>query len=131
VVQDVLEETLKRAPSSDFEHGEAFLGYARRTLQTRLPEVTQKSGFDQAGDASPSPIEEAIGREKLERYETAFQRLELTDQAAIAGRLEAGMAYEEIAEELGMPDRPAARLAVGRALLRFAREIRSLACEST
>lgn len=74
-------------------------------------------------DLGPSPVEEAIGRENLERYERALQRLDETDREAIVLRIELGYDYVELARALGKPTPDAARMAVSRAVGRLAREI--------
>ena len=135
VVQDVLMQTLEQAPSFDPEHSGAFLGYARRAIQNRIRDELRRAKRKPSGDQSagnvidhkPSPLEEAIGTETLERYEAALGRLTLTEQAAITARLEARMTYEEIADELGKPTAGAARMAVSHALLRLAQEMKRLA----
>ncbi|MEA2602844.1 MAG: hypothetical protein QOF89_3836 [Acidobacteriota bacterium] len=71
----------------------------------------------------PSPIEEAIGRESLKRYEAALLRLKDEDREAILARLEMGLSYQQMAQVLGKPSPDAARVATSRALLRLAREM--------
>jgi RNA polymerase sigma-70 factor (ECF subfamily) len=71
-----------------------------------------------------SPLEQAIGREGVERYERALQQLSAGDREAIVGRLELGYSYEELAETLGKPSAEAARKAAQRALLKLAEELR-------
>ena len=51
----------------------------------------------------PSPIEEAIGTEALERYEAALRRLRPVDRQAIVARIELGLPYTEIARTLRKP----------------------------
>jgi RNA polymerase sigma-70 factor (ECF subfamily) len=71
-----------------------------------------------------SPLEQAIGRQGVERYERALQHLSAGDREAIVGRLELGYSYEELAEALGKPSAEAARKAAQRALLKLAEELR-------
>jgi len=61
----------------------------------------------------------AIGREGVERYEAALQRLRPADREAIIGRLEMQHDYQELATILGKPNANAARVAVTRALARL------------
>ena len=75
-------------------------------------------------DAAPSPLEAAIGREGIERYEQALARLRRDDREAIVGRIEFGLTNEELAAALEKPSANAARMAVERALFRLARELR-------
>ncbi len=77
-------------------------------------------------DPSPSPLDELLRGERRDLYERAFQMLRISDQAAIAARLEEGMPYEEIAGELGKTSADAARMAVTRAVVRLAQEMKAL-----
>jgi RNA polymerase sigma-70 factor (ECF subfamily) len=70
-------------------------------------------------DPAPSPLERAIGREGIERYEAALQRLKPEDREAIIARIELQQSYEEVAIALGKPNANAARSAVTRALARL------------
>ena len=71
----------------------------------------------------PSPLETAIGREALERYEAALQRLKPDDRDAIILRVELGCPLAEVAETLNKPTVAAAHIAVSRALVRLATEM--------
>ena len=73
--------------------------------------------------ADPSPLEEAIGRETLERYESALLRLRPTDREAIMLRIELNYPYADIATALGKPSIAAAQMTVSRALVRLAEEM--------
>src|SRR5207244_12886738 len=75
--------------------------------------------------SDPSPLEEAIGRETLERYESALLRLRPTDREAIMLRIELNYPYADIATALGKPSIAAAQMAVSRALVRLAEEMAS------
>lgn len=72
----------------------------------------------------PSPLEELIGREKLNRYERGLSQLAESDREMVVARLELGLSYDEIAKELGKPSADAARMAVTRAVTRLAEEVR-------
>jgi RNA polymerase sigma-70 factor (ECF subfamily) len=74
--------------------------------------------------ARESPLEEAIGRQALERYESALARLRPEEREAIIARVEMDYSYEEMAEALGKPSADAARKAARRALLRLAEEMK-------
>ncbi len=77
-----------------------------------------------APDSGPSPLEQAIGRQALERYEQALARLRPEEREAIIARVELGLSYEEMAEALQKPTADAARKAAQRALLRLAAEMK-------
>jgi RNA polymerase sigma-70 factor (ECF subfamily) len=87
----------------------------------RRPEVSDLDGSEVAPDASP--LEEAIGRDAIERYERALATLRPEEREAIIGRVEMGYSYEDLAEALGRPSAEAARKAAQRALVRLAREM--------
>ena len=75
-------------------------------------------------DAAPSPLEQAIGRQRTERYERALSRLRPEDREALIARLELGCSYEEMASALGKPTADAARKAAQRALVRLVAEMK-------
>lgn len=91
----------------------------RRNPATRLAHETA-SGLS---SPSPSPLEQAIGRERLDRYERAFSELKPTDQEVLFARVELGLAYDEIARDMGRSSSDAARMAVKRALSRLAQRM--------
>jgi RNA polymerase sigma-70 factor (ECF subfamily) len=74
-------------------------------------------------DEAPSPLEEAIGQEALQRYEAALNRLKPAEREAVIARVEMGCSYDELAIALNKPTADAARKAAARALVRLAREM--------
>jgi RNA polymerase sigma-70 factor (ECF subfamily) len=88
----------------------------------REPKATTLDGDHVATEASP--LEAAIGVEALERYERALADLKPDDRAAIILRVEMDCTNEEIAAALKRPSPNAARMAVERALVRLADEMR-------
>ncbi len=88
----------------------------------RQPEATELDDIED--DSAGSPLEQAIGREAVERYERALARLKPEEREAIIARVEMGYTYEELAEALGKPTPDAARKAARRALVRLAEELR-------
>jgi RNA polymerase sigma-70 factor (ECF subfamily) len=71
-----------------------------------------------------SPLEEAIGREAVERYERALARLKPEERETIIAKVELGYSYDELAEALGKTTSDAARKAAQRALVRLAEEMK-------
>ena len=67
-------------------------------------------------DPGPSPLEQAIGRERLDRYEAALARLPPVEREAIVARLELRQSYKEIALAIGKPSADTARMLVARAV---------------
>ena len=138
LVQETLLRTLVRADSFHPEHSGAFLGYVRRAVDNRIVDEVRRVNrrpppeetAGRVADPSPSALEDLLDGEKLELYEHAFWRLKLSDQAAIAARLEDGLSYEEIARELGKSSADSARMAVSRAVVRLAQEMKTLRTRS-
>ncbi len=102
---------------------QAVLNGIRNELRRkgRQPHATDLDGVEL--EDADSPLEHAIGRQAVERYEEALQRLTAEEREAIIGRVEMGYSYEELAEALGRPSPEAARKAARRALTRLAREM--------
>src|SRR5436305_11521081 len=131
LVQDTLLRSLRGVDAFDPRHSGAFLAYLRQGILNRMRDEIRRvrrlpeaeSTARDVPDGRPSPIEEAIGHESLERYEEALLRLKPEDREVILARLELGLSYQQIAQSLGRPSADAARVAVSRALLRLAREM--------
>jgi RNA polymerase sigma factor (sigma-70 family) len=132
LVQDALLQTFKRIEAFDPRGPGALQAYLRQAVFNRVrdelrrkgrrPESTDLDGVELASDQSP--LEEAIGREAVDRYERALQRLRPEEREAIVARVELGYTYEELAEALGKPTPDAARKAAQRALLKLASEMK-------
>jgi RNA polymerase sigma-70 factor (ECF subfamily) len=130
LVQEALAHVAQRIQRFEPHHKGAFQAYVRQALLNRVRDQIRVAGrrptaaldSDKAS-SDPSPLEEAIGREALERYEAALQRLKLGDRIAIILRIELGCSIAEVAEALDKPSLDAARMAVTRALVRLAAEM--------
>ncbi len=134
--QDLVQETVVRAfrKIDGFEpRGEGALqAYLRQVLVNRVREELRRVGrrpVSQGIDENhvfdgASPLEQAIGRESLDKYEQALQRLRPEEREAIVMRIELGCSFDEVAAALGKPTANAARSAVNRAVLRLAQEMR-------
>jgi RNA polymerase sigma-70 factor (ECF subfamily) len=113
------------------QHDASFQAYLRQALMNRVRDAIRQAQRRPPGgpldtaqpSASPSPLEEAIGQQALERYEAALQRLKPADREAIIVRIEMGLSYEEAAVALGKATSAAAHMAVSRALVRLAQEM--------
>lgn len=131
LVQDALLRTLQQLERFEPRHEAALQAYLRQALQNRVRDELRRAARRPAAspldsghpDAAPSPLEQTIGRESLERYEAALARLGEDDRAAIVAKLELQGSYHELAASLGKPSADAARMAVKRALLRLAEEM--------
>jgi RNA polymerase sigma factor (sigma-70 family) len=134
LAQETLVQALNNVDTFEAERPGAFLGYMRRILLNRvLDEVRRVKRGPRAVDlpkdlkaSGPSPLEEVIGREALERYDIALQRLRPEQQEAVVMRIEFGCSFAEIAKATGSPSENAARMAVSRALAQLAELMRDI-----
>jgi RNA polymerase sigma factor (sigma-70 family) len=132
LVQDTLLHTFKRIDVFEPRRVGALQAYLREAVLNRLRDELRRKGrrgLSVELDAVPleaqgSPLEEAIGREAVERYERALQRLNPEDREAIVARVELGYSYEDLAEALNKPTADAARKSAQRALVRLAEEMK-------
>ena len=131
LVQDVLIKAVSHVETFHPRHEGAFAGYIRQTLLNRLRDEGRKerrhprlaSIEDEHVDESPSPLENAIGKDALARYEAALARLKPQDRELVIARVELGFTAAEIAAEFRKPSAGAAQMAVSRALVKLAEEI--------
>ena len=132
LVQDALLQTLKRIDGFQPRHEGALQAYLREAVMNRLRDHLRSAARKPTGEAvdvpgnGASPVEIAIGLEAVERYEQALASLRPDDRAAIVARVEMDCSNEEIAAALEKPSANAARMAVERALVRLAREMRRI-----
>jgi RNA polymerase sigma-70 factor (ECF subfamily) len=132
LVQDVLLQTFKRIDTFEVRRVGALQAYLRQAVVNRIrdelrrkarqPEATELDGLEL--EPSPSPLEDAIGREAVDRYQRALQRLKPEEREAIIGRIEMGYSYDELAQILEKPSGEAARKTAQRALVRLAEEMK-------
>ena len=80
---------------------------------------SKEFGIHGAPDDLPAALEKALGRERLERYETGLEALEERQRQAVVLRLEFGYSHAQIAEAIDAPSANAARMVVSRALSRL------------
>ncbi len=131
IVQDALLQTFRHLDGFEYRGEGALHAYLRQTVMNRIREELrrrqrrgEREDLDPMLEAEgPSPLEVAIGRETLDRYEEALARLTVDDREAIIARVELGLSHHEIAEALGKPSDDAARMAVARALVRLVKEM--------
>jgi RNA polymerase sigma factor (sigma-70 family) len=134
LVQETVVQTFKKIEGFESRGDGALQAYLRQAVMNRIRDELRKAGRrpgnaaldSQAPDEAPSPLEQAIGQEAVERYEQALGRLREDDREAIIGRIEMGLTHEQLAAMLGKPSANAARMALERALVRLAREMHSV-----
>jgi RNA polymerase sigma-70 factor (ECF subfamily) len=133
---DLVQVTLVRVLRhlDGFEHrGEgALLAYLRQILLNAVRDEVRRTARrepreelrDAHPDPTPSPLERLVGRETLERYEAALQRLGSEQREAVILKVEMGYSNAEIAEALGRPSTDAARVFTARAIAQLAEAMR-------
>lgn len=131
LVQETVVRAVKRIGSFEPRHEGALQAYLRQAIVNRIRDEVRRTVRapvtaaldDNEADRAASPLDEAIGREAVERYEAALARLRPEEREAIVVRVEMDGSYHELAQALGKPSADAARMAVSRALLRLAEEM--------
>ena len=126
LVQNSMLRTLDKVKDFEPRHTGAFFAYIRRALQNQIRDQLRAADRRPKQPlpvepiaVQPSPLEEAIGRERLQAYEDALEQLTDQQREAVIMRVELGIGYEEIAEVIGSPSWNAARMVVSRALVRL------------
>lgn len=133
MVQDALLGTVRNIQKFEPRGAGAFSAYLRQALNNRIRDEVRKVQARpfrtelpaDHPDQGASPLELAIGKEAMLRYEAALARLSETEREMVVARIEMGLSYADIAEGAGKSSPDAARMAVGRALLRMAKEMGS------
>ena len=131
LVQETVIRAMKRIDQFESRHEGALQAYLRQAIVNRIRDEVRRAQrvpaaaeLDEAErDRAASPLELTIGREAVERYESALARLRPEEREAIVARIEMDCSYQEVAEALGKPSADAARMTVSRALLRLAEEM--------
>lgn len=131
LVQEAAIQTFRNIEGFEYRGEGAFLAYLRQAVMNRIRDEVRRSVRSPAAtdvstgliDASPSPLEQAVGAELLDAYEAALDRLTGPEREAIIGRIELGLTYPELATAMGKPGPDAARMAVVRALVRLGEEM--------
>ncbi len=128
LVQITLVRVLRQLERFEPRHEGAFLAYLRRILINAMRDEIARAATrgqqepvgEHMTDPGPSPLEAALGRDMLDRYEAAFDRLSEEQQEAVFMRVEMGLSYDEIAAAMDKPSANAARMMVARSIARLA-----------
>lgn len=131
VVQDAVIQTFKRMETFEARGEGALQAYLRQAVMNRIRDHMRRVGRrpgqteldPEHEDNGPSPLEQAVGREAVERYEAALARLTETDRELIIATVELGYTPEQVAEATGRRSTDAARRASRRALIKLAEEM--------
>lgn len=133
LVQETVLQTFKNMRGFEPRGKGALRAYLQQALLNRIRNeirrVSRRPSIgaldEQAASDESSPLQLAIRHQQHERYEAALSRLKDSERELIVARLELGMTYQEMAEALGKPSWNAARMAVVRALIHLASEVKS------
>ena len=133
LVQETLVQTLRHVGDFKPQHEGALQAYLRQALVNRIRDEMRRVSRSPAPapladggdvvDPAGTPLDEAIGREAVERYEAALERLREEDRALIIARIELQQSYAQIAAMHGKSNADHARVSVTRALIRLAKEM--------
>ena len=134
LVQNSLVRALNRLGGFEPRHEGAFFAYLRQIVLNEIRDRIRRFRRRPArhpldpgvANEDPSPLERAIGREVLDRYDRALEQLTEEQRQAVVLRIELGYGYPRVAEALGKSSANAARLMVTRALIRIARVMNDL-----
>lgn len=127
LVHDTLIKTLRNLKQFTAETDSGLHNYLRLAIGNAVRDEIRRA-MNRPGITSldpshpsdaPSPLEQAVGRSRLERYEAALRRLSPIEREAIVGRLEFGLTHAELADALGKTTPDAARKLCQRALTRL------------
>jgi RNA polymerase sigma-70 factor, ECF subfamily len=96
MVQNALLRALPHLKHFEAHHAGAFQAYLRQAVANHIRDEIRKASkrqtdpdaLDAQVDPGPSPLERAVGREGIERYEAALAKLRPTDREAIIARVE-------------------------------------------
>ena len=134
--QDLVQETLlsafRKIETLEIGGEGALQAYLRQALLNRIRMEIRRAGRKPPGEELPealeagdaSPLEKAIGAQAVAGYERALAALDPLDQQLVVARVELGYTNEEVAHAFSKPSSDAARMAVQRALLRLASEMK-------
>lgn len=132
LVSITLEKAIRHIDTFEPRREGAFLAYLRQILLNEIrSQIRHAKARPVAGELDTdlssngkSPLEELVGRELMERYESALERLTPEQREAVILRIEMGLSHQEVADALGAPSPDAARMIVARALARLAEDLR-------
>ena len=125
LVQDAVIRAIPHLKHFEARHPGALQAYLRQAIANHIRDEIRKVNSrppiggdlpESKVDPGPSPLERAIGRERLDRYDAALAKLRPVEREAIVARLEMQQSYEEVALALGKPSADAARMLVARAV---------------
>jgi RNA polymerase sigma-70 factor (ECF subfamily) len=131
LVQEALTQTFKRIDEFEPRNVGALQAYLRQAVVNRVRDELRRTARQPPAadiealdlEGGDSPLAQAIGREGLERYRNALERLKPVERELVIAKVEMGYSYSELADLLDKPTADAARKAAQRALVRLAEEM--------
>jgi RNA polymerase sigma factor (sigma-70 family) len=134
VVQDGIVRVLNHLHTFQPDGPGALHWYLRTAVLNRIRDELRKVKRhpvdveleDDFASAVPSPYDIAAMEEDREMFERALKELREEQRELVIARLEWGLEYAEIAQALGKPSPDAARVAVRRAVVKLAEDMRRL-----
>jgi RNA polymerase sigma-70 factor (ECF subfamily) len=127
LVQDVVVRALPRLDSFEPKAPGALQAFLRRAINNHIIDEIRKARshgtadepLDIQPDPSPSPLEQAISSEGIDKYRAAVETLDPIERELIWARVERQESYSDIAVAFGKPTTDAARMAVNRAIAKL------------
>ena len=131
LVQDTVIGTLRHIDVFEYREDGALQAYLRQAVMNRIRNEVRRAhrnpapaALDSGVEADDlSPLEALVGKRTLEAYDRALATLSPTERELVIARVDLGMSHADIARAQGRPSAAAARMAVGRALLKLARAL--------
>ena len=131
LIQDAMVRTLGRIEAFEPRGRHALGAYLREAVRNRIRDEHRRivrRGLpstlrDSTPAADPSPLDDAIARAMDARYRAALARLNPVERELIVAHLELDYTHEQLGCMLGR-SRDAARMALRRAIVRLAAEMR-------
>ena len=117
LVQDTLVKAIRNLGAFVAQGNTGFQNYLRSSVANAIRDEIRKArrrppidDLDPSHPSdTPSPLERAVGRLRLSRYESALARLSPEERDAVVARLEFGFTHGELAAALGKRTPDAAR----------------------
>lgn len=127
VVQDAAMGVWRQMERLDLHEPGDLEAYVRQAVINRIRDGARRAQRQPTGvlldsqipNGLPSPLSEAISRERWERYQAAFNELPVTQREAVIARVDMGYSFDQVAEVIGSPSAAAARMTVVRAIARL------------
>lgn len=132
LVQEAFGAVFRRLDRFEPRRNQAIRAYLKQSIRNRICDEVRRAGKVEVSartDVDPispqtSPLDEAISSENLRLYRSALDRLDQQDRELIVGRIELDFSYGQLAIATSKPSADAARVAVRRALVRLASEMK-------